>query len=465
MTSILYLISLCLSLQVISNVLDYSSYQNEVLSKNSSMVGLKASIDSYHQKEKESNLVFSPQVFANFFYSQDERETLNPQFMGVTTTVKNYEVGLKQQTPWGQQLSLSYQSQYIGLNGTILTSPLAYEVGPKIELTQSLWKNFFGQESRAQRSFIKSQNAALYYQDLHNYKLLLMQTKMLYFNTYIAKESLRLQLESLKRAQEILTWAQKRSQRQLADESDYLQAQAQVLSKEFEVRVARENLSSVEKKFQSMRGNDHSTLSETLVPLNAEELLSYMAPSEYIPRAEFQAFEEQLNLHISQSVISAHRYKPTFEIFGQMHYQGRDPEYSIADNEAWDRKNEWWVVGLRFMAPIYFLDSSDTIGAYEIQQQVAAKQLEQKKIDEFSAWNNLIEQLEQKKERYKISKKLQAVQKKKIDVERTRLKQGRTTTYQVLMFEIDYLNAELIHLQSMAELVQVTSELDLHKKL
>jgi outer membrane protein TolC len=456
---------LILAWQVWASVLNFSSYEEQVLAKNTMLQGLKNNIDNYQKKQQEENLLFSPFVFANFYYSDDESEKLNPQFMGVTTTVKNYELGLKQQTSLGQQLSLSYQAQYIGMNGTILSSPVAYEVGPKLELTQSLWRNFFGEENRAQQKMIKAQNAFTYYQELYQYQQLIRQAKLLYVNAYIAKEALRLQQEALRRAVEILSWAKKRSQRQLADESDFLQAQAQVLSKEYEVKTAKENFSKVSKQFQTFRGSEEGDIEESLQPLPSDELLSYKPSAEFSPKADFVAFQEQIELSKNQSILSAEKYKPTFELFGQMQYQGRDAEYGRADDEAWDKKNEWWVVGVRFMAPLYFFDAADTISAYEVQEQSAEAQLKQKEMESLSDWKNLKEQLEQNKEKLKISKKLLSVQKKKIEVERSRLKQGRTTTYQVLMFEIDYLNAELMNLRAVADLLQVTTELDLYKKM
>lgn len=462
--AVILIVNFTVPASALANVIDYTDYEKQVLSQNTTLVALKNNLDVYQKKTQESNLLFSPFIFANLFYSQDERETLNPQFMGVTTTVKNYEVGLKQLTPWGQQLSLSYKSQYIGLNGTILSNPLAYEVGPKIELTQSLWKNFFGQESRAQHELIGAQNSFQYYQDIFNYQQLLRQAKLIYIQSYMAKESLRLQKEGLKRAAEILSWAKKRSQKQLADESDYLQAQAQVISKEFEVKSATEHLAVISKKFQTMRGLEESEFSEELKPMDTTQLLDYQPVQQYEPKADLNAFKEQINLSKNQSILSAHKYKPTLEAYGQMHYQGRETEFAQADEEAWDRKNEWWVVGVRFLAPLYFFDAADTISAYEVEEVSAAQQLAQKEKEAISDWMSLKVQLKQNKEKLLISKRLLETQKRKIEVERARLKQGRTTTYQVLMFEIDYLNAELIHLKSVADLVMVTSELDLYKK-
>jgi len=42
-----------------------------------------------------------------------------------------------------------------------------------------------------------------------------------------------------------------------------------------------------------------------------------------------------------------------------------------------------------------------------------------------------------------LAQKLENIQRMKLDAERNRLHQGRTVTYQVLLFEQDYLVAEL----------------------
>ena len=138
------------------------------------------------------------------------------------------------------------------------------------------------------------------------------------------------------------------------------------------------------KQFQTLRGLESDDVEEILSPINVDELLNYKFDSEFYPKADFMALKEQLELSKNQSILYQEKYKPTFELFGQMHYQGRDPEYNRADDEAWDKKNEWWVVGVRFMAPLFFLDAADTISAYSVQEESAQSNLRQKEMERLS---------------------------------------------------------------------------------
>lgn len=50
----------------------------------------------------------------------------------------------------------------------------------------------------------------------------------------------------------------------------------------------------------------------------------------------------------------------------------------------------------------------------------------------------------------------------KLKYERDRLKQGRTSTYQILLFEQDYINAKLMRVQNASELITLLSQISLY---
>lgn len=455
--------SLFLTGITLGSVLDLKTYQKDVFANNKMYQGLKDRVESFEKKKSEASIMYSPYLFANYYYSKDERENINPSFMGTRTLAKNYEVGLGQLTPWGQNISLSYKSLYSDLKGTLLTTPTAYEVGPKLELTQSLWRNFFGSETRAKNKSIVSHNYSQFYDDRFNLSQFEESVKMMYLQTYIAKESLKLQKEALSHANEIMSWAKGRYQRQLGDESDYLQAQAQVLAKEYEVKSAEDIYQNMEKKFQSLRGKEESAINETLAPLDISTLTSYKPSTDYHTRDDISSLYSKLDYLSYQQDIQAESHRPTFEFYGQLLYQGRDKNYSISEEEAWDKKNEWWVVGFRFSAPLFFWDSIDNVKAYQVSSASQALIKEQKELEAKSEWLKLQEELKELKEKLSISKKLTQIQKRKIEVERKRLRHGKTTTYQVLTFELDHLNAELLHLKTQSDLLNVISSLEMYK--
>ncbi|MFM2200500.1 MAG: hypothetical protein RL769_555, partial [Pseudomonadota bacterium] len=58
-------------------------------------------------------------------------------------------------------------------------------------------------------------------------------------------------------------------------------------------------------------------------------------------------------------------------------------------------------------------------------------------------WQNLIQNLKNYQENLRLALAIEKSQKNKLEHERNRLKQGRTSTYQILVFEQDFSNAEL----------------------
>ena len=58
-------------------------------------------------------------------------------------------------------------------------------------------------------------------------------------------------------------------------------------------------------------------------------------------------------------------------------------------------------------------------------------------------WQNLVQNLHNYQENLKLALAIESAQKAKLENERKLLKQGRTSTYQILVFEQDYSNAEL----------------------
>ena len=59
--------------------------------------------------------------------------------------------------------------------------------------------------------------------------------------------------------------------------------------------------------------------------------------------------------------------------------------------------------------------------------------------------------------------RIENAQKTKLEVERTRLRQGRTTTYQVLLFEQDYSAAALNRVKSAANILALQTQIRLYQ--
>jgi outer membrane protein TolC len=95
-----------------------------------------------------------------------------------------------------------------------------------------------------------------------------------------------------------------------------------------------------------------------------------------------------------------------------------------------------------------------------LRQEAAADHLyQQKLIEQDYQWSDLVERLTDAQERLKIASTIEQTQKQKLDHEKQLLRQGRSTTFQVLQFEQDYSSAELARAQAGYQILDLQSQM------
>ena len=85
-----------------------------------------------------------------------------------------------------------------------------------------------------------------------------------------------------------------------------------------------------------------------------------------------------------------------------------------------------------------------------------------KRFDQETAWHDLKDRYQQHLEMLGLYEKLEKIQLSKLEHERRRRSQGRTTTQQVLYFELDYEQAQLSRLRAMSEMLQLIAQMKLY---
>lgn len=443
-------------------------YLQQIIEKNDTLKATSLAINAQMDKAQEASLITAPYLFGTAALATDQRETLNPNFMGRETKGRQYQLGIQEKTAWGQDLTLSYLARYSDLRGVQLPNAASYEVGPQIEISQSLWQNFLGSQVRMQQKMIELsslQNSAM---QKFQAKKILQGAEDLYWSLALAKESLSLQLESLNRVAQIKKWAQDRTQKELADESDLLQAQAQLLSKKYDVEKTTQDVQSLQLRFNALREVKGAELPEQLVIMSDQEMESLQIPATINSyensnsvREDLQASQYQTQMSQIQAKLKHEETLPKLELFGSMSYWGREPEYSDARREAFDRDHEYWTLGLRFSAPLEFGTVARVNDAYVQEANAKNFQTNQEQIELEREWHDLKDQFIQNKNNFLLAQKIKQAQTKKLEYEKKRLAKGRTTTYQVLLFELDLLHAELLVLESKSALLKNYTQLKL----
>lgn len=440
------------SLAAAANGLTLEAYKAQV---QNSDPGTKAAALNQKGAElllNEADALTGVQLTSQFSQLIDKRPTNNPSFQGDKTANQAYSLGLKQMTDYGLSWTLTQNFSRTQISNAALTAvpvPDYYDVYPKFELNISLWRNLGGAETSKlseQRSLLSKQQSELA-------KLQKLQKNIEIeeaFNTVIASQSaLELQTESVARAQKILDWTKGRIARNLADASDVYQSQAAVNLRKINVVAAQVNLSKAVTKFNSLRNQSGSSqLSE---PLKAEPIsLSALQLNKEAQRVrkdiQIKSYE---NLSREAGYrVSREKFRPQLDLSLVMSPVGRDVKQDEAQAKMFEGK-DYSLVALTLTMPLNQVKNSNYLEGYEALRESQKLNEQARLVDESVTWQSTADTARYLSEQLISVRELEQIQKKKADAEREKFNRGRSTLFQVLSYEQDYVStkSQLISLE------------------
>ncbi len=430
-------------------------------------------LQSLQEKQKgleftlsQAHLIYSPYVFGSFGYSNDQRQKLNTQFTGIQTIGKLYEFGIGKRFTFGADLKLGHTNQFADVRGTSLQNVTAYEPALKLTLALPLWRNRGGVEWESQSLAQENNWRAQIYQTAQQEKNLIAFSQNLYWKYATLLAIKELQIQGLKRSHEIETWANSRVQNSLGDKSDLFQAQAVVVGKELNLNETEEEIQKTKIDFESLLNRDEQKLGASEIDqweLPKEIPLPAWPHGDATDSAPMMTAEVQSIFHRSESeqnsykeVKEKNRFK--LDLVADYAWTARERDFNDSWNELKTGDYPWWTFAIKYEQSLDF-DSVGKVEAGQYQLINAAKKDYQNSLQKVQKdWRDLVIRWKLFDQKQILAKKLEDIQKRKLDFERNRLKTGRTTTFQVLQFEFDYLQSQLQHLQAKLELWNLKSQ-------
>ncbi len=131
-------------------------------------------------------------------------------------------------------------------------------------------------------------------------------------------------------------------------------------------------------------------------------------------------------------------------------------------SESWNAERPSQTLGVRFSSSLAFGKMNDAQDGYALQIKSAELRLARQRFLAEQDWQNLVLSFEEAKERLTAAEELEAGQRAKLDHERRRQLNGRSTLFQVLTYENDYSDAQSIRLATLAELLQIAAQMKLY---
>ncbi|MBS1961121.1 MAG: TolC family protein [Bdellovibrionales bacterium] len=432
--------------------LSLDGYLSQVETGNVDVSAAKAASEGAGLRVGEAALIYSPTLDAQAQWVRDKRQS---PFLTYDRFVNDtFEVGVSQMTPWGLHGRVSYnltQTGYIGLG-----KPIYYYGSPKIELSLDLWRNFFGAETRGGHDAVEAAALATKYGQSYQAKVSRAGAENAYIQLAAARELDAVNRDSFDRAQEIYDWNQRRARLNLSEDSDLYQAQANLEAMRLNVEASSDALRSASRAFNQARGVDSDDVNESLVLPDAK---SAKTPERAEMRDDVRAAREQQRAAGANARIGREKNKPTLQLYGEYARNSQDIEKSDAIDHSFDGNQPTTAIGVRFSMPLAVGTSSDARAGYAKEAAAADALADRKVFDQEVEWKDLVQKLNEAKARLAVAEKLAEIQKKKALNERNRLKRGRTTTYQSLMFETDYNQAEYRRIQTQSEVLSLLAQM------
>jgi outer membrane protein TolC len=441
-----------------------NQYLEQVKTDSNSYKGTSTQAEGNNLEAREADLLFTPKLFAEFNTGHDGKPSQPKMYDRVNT--ETYSLGVSQQFDFGLQTKLYYQMQKTTFDnaGSAFTMAKYWDAMPKIELSMPVWGNGFGVSARANEDLIRQGNYAEQYQASYQSTAYLAQAESAYWKLSAWTDVVKIQEAASKSAQDILNYVNRKRGMNLGEQADVVQAKALVEARGLELQVARNEQRESLRNFNKFLNKPATTPVDGLEPVPYAELEKITVPQTRPgERYDVKATQAQLQTAKANAVIAKERNRPTLDVYANYALNGRDDSYSEAMKNAGYTETDTGYVGVRFNMPLNFGAAGDAKAGADKNVRAAEYNREYAMYAQEQDWINLTQNLTDARDNLVLLGKIEQAQKTKLDVERTRLRQGRTTTYQVLLFEQDYSASALNRVKSASNILALQTQIKLYQ--
>ena len=448
--------------------LSLEAYLGQVLGDSAAVKSSRSQIEGAALTAKEGGLPTMARLTFQGSFTDDQRQFPNPfqaTMRGRTVGLgfeKQFNFGLASKINYNLS-SMSYGPQGVGPGGRPFLQDFV-GAQTQIDLTQSLWRNAFGKETRASADLAEASSKAAEYAEQFKLKQTLAQAENAYTRLAIAYESVRLERELLDRSKRILEWTEKRVKNHLSDRIDLLQTRSAYQMRLMSLKAAEQELTSAKIAFNQMRNQsaDDTTLATTEEPelIPTERVLNLSVPVRANETLDVKSAKEGERVTKASNELSLQKVQPDLSIFASAGFNGIDfAGQQGALTRALRPEHPIYTAGVKLNFALDLAETAD-IRAGRAKQQMAAEHLtRQKELESESAFRDLSQKFNEARLRLKMAEELVSMQKEKLEYEKYRFNLGRTTTYQVLTFEQDYAQSLISRLRIENEILALHAQL------
>lgn len=437
--------------------LNLDQYLEQVKTQSPEGRQLTENVFSAELRLDEADTLFSPEAYGEYRVYDSRTEPPMP-FQAPRTKGHGWQVGVRDQTTFGLGADVFVTNAFTALEGvdrTFFPNPEYYQPSVGLELRQSLWRNGFGEASRADLRTQKSQSRMNLYRQRFALKNLLLRAKNTYWSLVSFDQIVKLQEENVDRARKLSSWMSNRARLKLFDDVDAMQAQASLESRELELQSSLDERAVLLRQFNTLRAaptEDTALLSD--LPSH-DELIKNTVQQKRMTREDFQQIYEEAEFQRNQAIAARSKVRPQVDLIGRITSNGLDREYGRAMDEVEDGGHPAWQVGVSVSFGLDFSLLSKMRRAFDAQKRATEDVKRQAQLNEERFWDDVLKQRLEAKSRYERALRLEQLQTKLVQREQQRLRNGRTTTFQAISAEQNLALSQIQRVKAQLALLQL----------
>ncbi|MGE4384273.1 MAG: TolC family protein [Endomicrobiaceae bacterium] len=425
--------------------LNQEQYINKVKENNPQIKDIEYTKASITKKLQEVYRAYSVYLNADASYSDDHnRSILNPAsvfFQDVDMTAFNLDLSVNKEFNTGTIVTLGYGTQETTSKYPFIGSDYTYgTTAPYIKLEQSLLKNFKGKLTEASIAKAKASAKSLLYLQIYKEQQLLLNAKKAYWKLAYARTVNIFRQNSLARTQKTLDWNQRRYNKDLAEKTDLLQSKAAYKIRELNLKLAKADEIQASRTF-----NEFINISSDKVDFEIENIEKLGEKFKDIKglerndgkRADTLSVISAADSYVYAQKVASKNIGSDLKITGKYALNAADSNISDSFSQLKADKYSSFTIGLNYSLPLDFSVQKSVIEGYDYDIMSSKKQIEQAELSESNGWLQLLQDWDDAKTEYLISRDVFEIQQERNKEEQKLLRTGRSTTYQVLESEQD----------------------------
>lgn len=444
-------------------------YVNEVMTVNKELQANQEDIRASRIDEGQVDLQLAPVLNSTVALNQDRRQQQfsSPSYESANTLMA--DASIAQQTRLGTSYKVGVEARQMQLNGINIGPGLprmdadVATLSPSIEVSQALWQNAWGRSIELQRNALSSATRVREKQLEALQVGKKLEARLAYGRVVFARERVQNAEQALANAEKILKYLRDKASRNLAETSDLLQSQALVVSRELELRQALAEQDEAQVFFNSLR-HKTGTVSERLQSLKSIAASSRNQSLDVGHRAELAIYEEQLKATTSSIELEREKTKPSFEVFASYSALSTREDLANTPSGFGSPYQPNTTIGLRLSMPLDQDLIDRQLQASTVRKTATELRRENERINLQKELNTLLVKRKDSLATLAVAEKLEDLQRKKLANEQKEYRNGRSTTYQILMFSQDLATAEFARLQALYSLKIVDAQLRMYER-